>query len=224
MSSSRAQSQSSRYSRNRSNTVQSAYKSIPTPAPPLLTPAPSVRVGESNTLAAWVHDPEKSPAVIFNHNWWPGIDEGDLLRVTLGNPDSGFLFFVPREDQNLVKPQLQVRIPSSHPHALSFSCVTPLPFPSQDIHPRKYRRGVRYQKQRRNHSHKGTQRSRLSNLRYTNLAPKLPIPSLTRILARPNMWNSRSKTSTSAETKCGGSGSTSLGNAFTSTKTSRSSA
>jgi len=75
-----------------------------------LTTAPSVKVGESKALAAWVHDHEKSATVIFNHNWWPGINEGDLLRVTLGNSDSGFLFFVTREDYNSVKPQLQVRV------------------------------------------------------------------------------------------------------------------
>jgi len=109
--SSRAQSQSSRYSRKRSNTAQSAYKSNTNAAPSPLAAPPSIKVGESKTLAAWVHDQEKSEksAVIFNHNWWPGINEGDLLRVTLGNSDSGFLFFVPREDCNSVRPQLQVR-------------------------------------------------------------------------------------------------------------------
>lgn len=121
MSSSRAQSQSSRYSRKRSNTVQSAYKSNTVPAPPPLPAAPSVRVGESKTLAAWVHDPERSAAVIFNYTWWPGIDEGDLLRVTLGNSESGFLFFVPREDPNLFKPQLQVCPSLSSPTPLAQS-------------------------------------------------------------------------------------------------------
>lgn len=153
--SSRAQSQSSRYSRKRSNTAQSAYKPSASATPSSsLTAVPSVKVGESKTLAAWVHDPEKSAAVIFNHNWWPGIDEGDLLRVTLGNSDSGFLFFVPGEDNNSVRPQLQVRIsitPEMFHVTISLS-------PSQDIHPWKYCRGVRYQEQRRDHRHKGTQR------------------------------------------------------------------
>jgi len=108
-SSSRAQSQSSRYNRKRSNTAQSAYKSNSNATQSPLAAPPSIKVGESKTLAAWVHDQEKSSAaVIFNHNWWPGINEGDLLRVTLGNSDSGFLFFVPREDCNSVRPQLQV--------------------------------------------------------------------------------------------------------------------
>ena len=111
--SSRAQSQSSRYSRKRSNTTQSAYKPNTSAAPSPLNTTPSVRVGESKTLTTWVHDQEKSAAVIFNHNWWPGINEGDLLRATLGNSDSGFLFFVPREDHSSVKPQLQVRLPRS---------------------------------------------------------------------------------------------------------------
>ena len=84
---------------------------IQTPSP--LAAPPPVKVGESKTLAAWVHDHERSAAVIFNHSWWPGINEGDLLRVTLGESDSGFLFFVPREDYNSVRPQLQVCL--SHP-------------------------------------------------------------------------------------------------------------
>jgi hypothetical protein len=139
--SSRAQSQNSRYSRKRSNTAQSAYKPNANATPSSATVAPPVKVGESKTLAAWVHDPERSAAVIFNHNWWPGINEGDLLRVTLGNPDSGFLFFVPREDYNSVKPQLQVR-------ALLATDIFPVMMflsLSQDIYPWQYRRGVRDQ-------------------------------------------------------------------------------
>jgi hypothetical protein len=66
--------------------------------------------------------------VIFNHNWWPGINEGDLLRVTLGNSDSGFLFFVPREDYNSVKPQLQVRVPFSSLATELFPVMTFLSF------------------------------------------------------------------------------------------------
>lgn len=130
-SSSRAQSQSSRYGRKRSNTTQSAYKPNNTSATSVsLVTAPSIKVGESKTLAAWVHDHEKSAAVIFNHNWWPGINEGDLLRATLDDPDSGFLFFVPREDLNPVKPQLQVRIflaPEIDPYTVLCDDFSPLP-------------------------------------------------------------------------------------------------
>jgi len=156
-SSSRAQSQSSRYSRKRSNTAQSAYKYNASATPLLLTAAPSVKVGESKTLAAWVHDQEKSPTVILNHNWWPGINEGDLLRVTLGSSDSGFLFFVTREDYSSVKPQLQVRVFLS-PVIDGVELSVRLGF--QDIYPRKYRRGIRYKEQRRNHGHEGTQRGK----------------------------------------------------------------
>ena len=156
--SSRAQSQSSRYSRNRSNTAQSAYKPNTNATSSPLTAAPSVKVGESKTLAAWVHDAEKSAAVIFNHNWWPGINEGDLLRVTLGNPDSGFLFFVPREEYNSVKPQLQVRVfLDPEIDAKTFPCDD-VPVHFSDIHPWQYCRGVRYQEQWRNRGHEGTQR------------------------------------------------------------------
>jgi len=151
--SSRAQSQSSRYSRKRSNTAQSAYKANTNAAPSPLAAPPSIKVGESKTLAAWVHDQEKSEkseksAVIFNHNWWPGINEGDLLRVTLGNPDSGFLFFVPREDCNSVKPQLQVRALTALEAGTWSFHVTVLLSCSQDIHSWEHRRCIRYQEQR----------------------------------------------------------------------------
>ena len=173
--SSRAQSQSSRYSRKRSDTAQSAYKPTSSAAPLLLTAAPPIKVGESKTLAAWVHEPERSAAVIFNHNWWPGIDEGDLLRVTLGNSESGFLFCVPGEDQNLVKPQLQVRFVLStllgHVQAYTFF-VTPFLFFKKDIHPWKYCRGIWHQEQWRDHGHEGEQRGWLPIHLHTNSAPK----------------------------------------------------
>lgn len=156
-SSSRAQSQSSRYSRKRSNTAQSAYRSNTSATPSPLAAPPPVKVGESKTLAAWVHDPEKSAAVIFNHNWWPGINEGDLLRVTLGNPDSGFLFFVPKEDTNSVKPQLQVRPFAPRRQTRGPFHATKFLTCSQDIYPGQYRRGIRHQEQRRNHGHQSMQ-------------------------------------------------------------------
>ena len=69
--------------------------------------------------------------MIFNHNWWPGINEGDLLRVTLGNSDSGFLFFVPKEGCDSVRQQLQVCASFSPPEAdaWTFPCdAVPAPF------------------------------------------------------------------------------------------------
>jgi hypothetical protein len=86
----------SQFGRIRSNTVQSATVSL--------------NLGDSKVLNAWVHDVKDSPAVIFNHSWWPGVAEGDLLKVLSSNadhPESAFLFMVPR-DEGCPKPQLQV--------------------------------------------------------------------------------------------------------------------
>ena len=87
----------SQFGRRRSNTAQSATVSLD--------------LGDSKVLNAWVHDVKDSPAVIFNHSWWPGVAEGDLLKVVSSNadnPESAFLFMVPR-DEGCPKPQLQVR-------------------------------------------------------------------------------------------------------------------
>lgn len=87
----------SQFGRIRSNTAQSA------------TVSPNL--GDSKVLNAWVHDVKESPAVIFNHSWWSGVAEGDLLKVVSSNadnPESAFLFMVPR-DEGCPKPQLQVR-------------------------------------------------------------------------------------------------------------------
>ena len=102
MANSREQSQ---FSRRRSNTAQSTFRPIP---PTLATVA--LELGDSKVLNAWVHDVKDSPAVIFNQSWWPGVAEGDLLKVLSSNaahPDSAFLFMVPK-DEGCPKPQLQV--------------------------------------------------------------------------------------------------------------------
>ena len=102
MATSREQSQ---FGRRRSNTAQSTFRAIP---PPLT--AISLRLGDSKVLNAWVHDVKDSPAVIFNQSWWPGVAEGDLLKVLSSNadhPESAFLFLVPK-DEGCSKPQLQV--------------------------------------------------------------------------------------------------------------------
>lgn len=110
---SRAESQHTQYGRRRSNTATSVLRS-PAPAPP-----PPLKVGDSKVFNSWVHEPKESQAVIFNQSWWPGVVEGDMLRVT-GNTgtgtaadaekvldDGGFLFIVPK-DEGRAKPQLQV--------------------------------------------------------------------------------------------------------------------
>jgi hypothetical protein len=68
-----------------------------------------LKVGDSKVFNSWVHDPKESQLVIFNQAWWPGVAEGDMLRVSgSGVDDSGFLFIVPK-DEGCTKPQLQVR-------------------------------------------------------------------------------------------------------------------
>ncbi|KAG6860105.1 hypothetical protein C0995_015716 [Termitomyces sp. Mi166 len=102
MTTSRAESQQPQFSRrNRSNTTQSILR--PTPVAPL-------KFGDSKVLNTWVHDPKDDAKVIFNQSWWPGVAEGDLLRVMGANadgPEFAFLFCVPKDD-GCAKPQLQV--------------------------------------------------------------------------------------------------------------------
>ncbi|KAF9014224.1 hypothetical protein BDQ17DRAFT_1386700 [Cyathus striatus] len=104
MTTSRAESQVSQYGRRRSNTAQSILR--PIPAAPL-------KIGDSKVLNSWVHDVKDSTTVILNHTYWPGVAEGDLLRVqstTSDNPEATYLFLVPKDD-GCAKPQLQVSIP-----------------------------------------------------------------------------------------------------------------
>lgn len=74
----------------------------------------TLQVGDYTILNAWVHDNVKeSNAILFNQSLWPGVVEGDMLRITASNEDSdpgaGILFIVPR-DEGSSKPQLQVRV------------------------------------------------------------------------------------------------------------------
>ncbi|KAF7986603.1 hypothetical protein HWV62_26386 [Athelia sp. TMB] len=106
---SRAESLATQYGRRRSNTATSVLRS---PAP---APFPSLKIGDSKVLNSWVHETKESKAVIFNQAWWPGVEEGDMLRVTASTEmkdekqqdDGGFLFIVPK-DEVCPKPQLQV--------------------------------------------------------------------------------------------------------------------
>lgn len=109
MSSSRAESQHSHFSRRRSNTAQSVLRALPANLPNPL------KVGDSRTFNLWVRETKDSPGVLFNHSSWPGAAEGDLMRVSkIGSEslDETFLFFVPKEDQN-PRAQLQVSVPKS---------------------------------------------------------------------------------------------------------------
>lgn len=99
MSVSRAESQ---YGRRRSNTAQSLFR-----PPPQTTP---LKIGDSTILSTWVHEKESSN-VLLNRSYWPGVSEGELLRITYANAEEkrdGFLFLVPNEDSS-AKAQLQVR-------------------------------------------------------------------------------------------------------------------
>ena len=52
--------------------------------------------------------------MVFNHGCWPGVGEGDMIRVTKTGEDpetTGFLFIVPR-DGGSAKPQSQVSPPA----------------------------------------------------------------------------------------------------------------
>lgn len=88
------------YGRKRSNTAQSLARMPPS------TASVPLKLGDSKVLNTWVHDPKESPKVILNRSWWPGVAEGDLLRVTQSEDTSGYLFTVPR-DEGCPKPALQ---------------------------------------------------------------------------------------------------------------------
>ncbi|KAL0946407.1 hypothetical protein HGRIS_012632 [Hohenbuehelia grisea] len=113
--SSRTESQPSQHTgRRRSNTAQSIHRPQKTPVAPAVTP---LFPGDSKVLNLWVHDPAKEPTytgVIFNQSYWPGVAEGDMLRVTGPEDDdtSGILFVVPKEDA-CIKPQLQISVPQA---------------------------------------------------------------------------------------------------------------
>ena len=121
MSGSRSQSQAaSPYRRKRSNTVQSALRS---PAPP----SPAL-IGDSIDLSLWVHDtaPASPPDVILNPDHWPGICDGDVVRITelgesIGDEDEddnedesekrGYLFTVKRPgEETRISNTLQVSL------------------------------------------------------------------------------------------------------------------
>ncbi|KAJ3568302.1 hypothetical protein NP233_g5802 [Leucocoprinus birnbaumii] len=119
MSSSRAESQHSHFSRRRSNTAQSVLRALPTPLP---TP---LKVGDSRTLNLWVHEAKDAPGVLFNHASWPGVAEGDLIRVNkIGteSSDETFLFLVPKEDPNprAQLQRLEVSVPKPIADAFNF--------------------------------------------------------------------------------------------------------
>lgn len=100
------------YGRKRSNTVQSFLRSPTTPATPL-------SIGDAQVLSLWVHDASTQGAdVVFNPDHWPGVSEGDMVRVTaapaedqelrMREPD-GFLFVVQRDDTRALNNMLQAR-------------------------------------------------------------------------------------------------------------------
>ncbi|KIJ16859.1 hypothetical protein PAXINDRAFT_98644, partial [Paxillus involutus ATCC 200175] len=99
------QPQVQQYGRRRSNTVQSLARAPPQATMPL-------KLGDSKVLNSWVHDPKESSKVILNQSWWPGVAEGDMLRVvgTQSEDDSGYLFTVPK-DEGCSKLALQISLP-----------------------------------------------------------------------------------------------------------------
>ena len=107
MTTSRAESVHSQYGRRRSNTSQSIARVLPPPPPP----PPPLKYGSSKVLNAWVHEVKDSPSIALNHAFWPGVAEGDLLRITTAGSNEGFLFSATR-DELQSRTQLQVSNPS----------------------------------------------------------------------------------------------------------------
>nr|GAT60204.1 predicted protein [Mycena chlorophos] len=101
MSGGRAESQPG-YGRRRSNTVQSIR---PVPAPPL-------NFGDFQVLNSWVHEMKPdadSRGIKFNHSYWPGVREGDMVSAGPLHGSESFVFFVPHDDQT--SRQMMISIP-----------------------------------------------------------------------------------------------------------------
>lgn len=129
------------YGRKRSNTAQSLARMPPS------TPGAPLKLGDSKVLNTWVHDPKESPKVILNQSIWPGVAEGDLLRVTQSGDTSGYLFNVPK-DEGCPKPTLQVNSSQSPP--------LPQLIISDIFTPERCRR-IWHEKQHRSHGDQGNQ-------------------------------------------------------------------
>ena len=75
-------------------------------------------VGNSKDLVLWVHDSSSTVAdVIFNMEFWPGVAEDDMIRVTPVSGEErgieklekdGFLFTVRRDESPRYSSNLQV--------------------------------------------------------------------------------------------------------------------
>ena len=91
------------YSRKRSSTVSSTSVFKNFPHQPL-------QVGDTTSLSTWVSDALAVP-VVLNHDYWPGVAEGDMIEVTtLAQGDRpGFLFIVPN-DAGLAKQTQQQQV------------------------------------------------------------------------------------------------------------------
>lgn len=204
MTTSRAESQQSHFSRRRSNTTQSILRQVP----PTITP---LKVGESKPFNLWVHDIKDSPSILFNHSWWPGVAEGDLLRVMSVNSaaESSFLFVVPKEDVS-AKPQLQVNICRSRVlylvHFDSMQISVPEPMANAF--------GLR--------NHGEINVMKVGMVRFYHVVCQLCFRWI-RPVAQLTTWSSSSRTNTWDVTRCGVFHSTWLANAYTRIKRSPSS-
>lgn len=84
-------------------------------------PHQPLQVGDTTILSTWVSDTSAVP-VVLNHDYWPGVAEGDMIEVmTLAQGDRpGFLFIVPNDTgQAKQTQQQQVFIPSLSSQLLS---------------------------------------------------------------------------------------------------------
>jgi hypothetical protein len=90
------------YSRKRSSTVSSTSMFKNVPHQPL-------QIGDTITLSIWVLDTPAVP-VVLNHDYWPGVAEGDMVQVTTQAQGEcpGFLFIVPNDAGMAKQTQQQV--------------------------------------------------------------------------------------------------------------------
>ena len=73
-------------------------------------PHQPLQVGDTTALSTWVSDAPAVP-VVLNHDYWPGVNEGDMIEVTTlaQGERPGFLFIVPN-DAGLAKQTQQQQV------------------------------------------------------------------------------------------------------------------
>jgi hypothetical protein len=94
-------------------------------------PHQPLQIGDTTTLSTWVSDNPALP-VVLNHDYWPGVAEGDMIEVTTQTQGErpGFLFIV-QNDAGVAK-QTQQQVPFQFMSSLLLSLLSIIDNDSED--------------------------------------------------------------------------------------------